>query len=178
MLFFFMFNAVKTLGTTMVAGFLSIYLVQSQGWSVEAAALVISASNLMGIFAAPLGGFFADKVGEKKWTVLTTAICATSFGIAFLIPEAIAFTAFYLGYGFFNLLSMASNSSLTAKLSPLRQRGLGFALYFLPGSIMGVLAPMVSAFIASTYGLLPIFYVATAVLMISVPVLQLGVKID
>jgi DHA2 family multidrug resistance protein len=133
---------------------------------------------MMGIFAAPLGGYFADKVGEKKWTVLTTMACAISFGIAFILPGAIAFTAFYLGYGFFNLLSMASNSSLTAKLSPSRQRGLGFALYFLPGSIMGVLAPMVSAFIASTYGLLPVFFVATAVLLISVPVLQLGVKVD
>ena len=178
MLLFFLFNAVKTLGTVMVSGFLSIYLVQSQGWSVGDAALVISASSMMGIFAAPLGGYFADKVGEKKWTVFTTSACAISFGIAFLIPGGAAFTAFYLGYGFFNLLSMASNSSLTAKLSPPRQRGLGFALYFLPGSIMGVLAPMVSAFIASTYGLLPVFFVATAVLFISVPVLQFGVKID
>jgi FSR family fosmidomycin resistance protein-like MFS transporter len=178
MLFFLVFNAVKTLGAVMVSGFLSIYLVQSQGWSVGTAALVISASSMMGIFAAPLGGYFADKVGEKKWTVLTTMACAISFGIAFILPGAIAFTAFYLGYGFFNLLSMASNSSLTAKLSPSRQRGLGFALYFLPGSIMGVLAPMVSAFIASTYGLLPVFFVATAVLLISVPVLQLGVKVD
>ncbi|MCX6648993.1 MAG: MFS transporter [Candidatus Bathyarchaeota archaeon] len=176
MLLFFVFNAVKTLGTVMVSGFLSIYLVQSQGWSIGDAALVISASSMMGIFAAPLGGYFADKVGEKKWTVLTTSACAISFGIAFLIPGGVAFTAFYLGYGFFNLLSMASNSSLTAKLSPPRQRGLGFALYFLPGSIMGVLAPIVSAFIASTYGLLPVFFVATAVLLISVPVLQLGVK--
>jgi MFS family permease len=178
MLFFFIFNAVKTLGTVMVSGFLSIYLVQSQGWSVGDAALVISASSMMGIIAAPLGGYFADKVGEKKWTVLTTSACAVSFGVAFLIPGGIAFTAFYMGYGFFNLLSMASNSSLTAKLSPPRQRGLGFALYFLPGSIMGVLAPMVSAYIASTYGLLPVFFVATAVLLISVPVLQLGVNTD
>jgi MFS family permease len=73
---------------------------------------------------------------------------------------------------------MASNSGLTAKLSPPKQRGLGFALYFLPGSIMGVLAPMVSAFIASKYGLLPIFFAAAVVLLVSVPVLYLGVKTD
>jgi MFS family permease len=178
MLFFFIFNGVKTLGTTMVAGFLSIYLVQSQGLSVSNAALVISASSMIGVLAAPLGGYFADKVGEKKWTVITTAVCGVSFGVAFLIPNSIAFTGFYIAYGFFNLLSMASNSSLTAKLSPPRQRGLGFALYFLPSNIMGVLAPMVSAYIASTYGLLPVFLVATAVLLLSVPVLQLGVKTD
>jgi hypothetical protein len=55
---------------------------------------------------------------------------------------------------------------------------LGFALYFLPGSIMGVLAPMVSAYIASTYGLLPVFFTATAVLLLCVPVLHFGVKVD
>ncbi len=178
MMFFILFNAVKTLGTVMVSSFLSLYLVQSQGWSVGDAALVISGSSMMGVVAAPLGGLFADKVGEKKWTVLTTTTCAVSIAIAFIIPGAIAFTAFYLGYGFFNFLSMASNSSLTAKLSPSRQRGLGFALYFLPGSIMGVLAPMVSAYVASTYGLLPVFFTATAVLLLCVPVLQFGVKVD
>ncbi|HIH89148.1 TPA: MFS transporter [Candidatus Bathyarchaeota archaeon] len=178
MLFFIMFNAVKTLGTVMVSGFLMLYLVQSKGWSVGDAALLISGASMMGVIAAPLGGFFADKVGEKKWTVLTTTAGAISFGVAFLVPWGFAFTAFYLGYGFFNLLSMASNSSLTAKLSPSRQRGLGFALYFLPGSIMGVLAPMVSAFIASNYGLPPVFFTATAVLLLCVPVLQFGVKVD
>jgi MFS family permease len=178
MMFFILFNAVKTLGTVMVSSFLSLYLVQSQGWSVGDAALVISGSSMMGVIAAPLGGLFADKVGEKRWTVLTTTTCAISFGLAFLIPGGVAFTAFYLGYGFFNLMSMASNSSLTAKLSPSKQRGLGFALYFLPGSIMGVLAPMVSAYVASTYGLLPVFFTATAVLLLCVPVLQFGVKVD
>lgn len=178
MLFFFVFNGVKMLATTMVAGFLSIYLVQTQGWSVSNAALVISAASMMGVFAAPLGGLFADKVGEKKWTVLTTITCAISFALAFIIPGGFAFTAFYLGYGFFNLMSMASNSSLTAKLSPSRQRGLGFALYFLPGNIMGVIAPMISAYIASTYGLLPVFFVSAAVLFIAVPILQFGVKVD
>lgn len=178
MFFFFLFNAVKTLGTVMVSSFMSLYLVQTQGWSLGDAAFVISGSSLMGILAAPLGGYFADKVGEKKWTVLTTTVCAISIGIASIMPSAIAFTAFYLSYGFFNLLSMASNSSLTAKLSPSRQRGLGFALYFLPGSIMGVLAPMVAAFIASTYGLLPVFFAATAALLICVPVLHFGINVD
>ena len=38
--------------------------------------------------------------------------------------------------------------------------------------------PMIAAFIANTYGLLPVFITATAVFMISVPILQFGVKVD
>jgi MFS transporter, FSR family, fosmidomycin resistance protein len=178
MLWFLVFQGVKTLAAGMSTAFLSIYLVQNQGWNVASESLVIGTSSLMGIIAAPLGGFFADKVGEKKWTVLTTAACAISYGLAFIFSGVITFSAFYLGYGFFTLLSMASNSSLTAKLSPIRQRGLGFALYFLPGSIMGVLAPMASAYIANTYGLETVFYAATSIFIISVPILQLGVKVD
>jgi MFS family permease len=130
----------------------------------------------MGIFAAPIGGFFADKVGEKRWTAVNVGICSVSYGLAFLVSGA--FALFYLGYGFFNLLSMASNSALTAKLSPQRQRGLGYALYFLPSSLMAAVAPIIAAFIASTYGLLPVFMAATAVFMISVPILHFGVKVD
>ena len=178
MLWFLVSNGIKTLASGMSTAFLSIYLVQNQGWNIATASLIIGTSSLMGIIAAPLGGFFADKVGEKKWTVLTTIVCAISYGLAFIFPGTIVFSVFYLGYGFFTLLSMASNSSLTAKLSPTKQRGLGFALYFLPGSIMGVLAPMASAFIANTYGLQTVFFAATAVFLLSVSILQLGVKVD
>jgi len=96
----------------------------------------------------------------------------------FWVPGMIGFSALYLSYGFFNLLGMASNSSLTAKLSPSKQRGLGFALYFLPGSIMGAIAPIIAAWIANNYGLFPVFLAASAVFFISLPILQFGVKIE
>jgi MFS family permease len=178
MLWFTVFNGVRGMGASMTGAFLSIYLVQTQGWSVESASLIFGASSLMGIVAAPLGGFLADRVGEKKWTTINVAICTVSYALAFLIPNPWTFSLFYLGYGFFNLLSMASNSSLTAKLSPTRQRGLGFALYFLPGSIMGAIAPMIAAFIANSFGLLPVFIGTVIVYAASVPIIHFGVKVD
>ncbi len=176
MFWFMVFQAARGMGASMSAAFFTIYLVENQGWSLAAASLVFGASSLMGIFAAPIGGFFADKVGEKRWTAINVGICSVSYGLAFLIPGALAL--FYLGYGFFNLLSMASNSALTAKLSPQRQRGLGYALYFLPSSLMAAVAPMIAAFIANTYGLFPIFMASTAVFMISVPILHFGVRVN
>lgn len=178
MFWFIVFNAMRGMGASMTAAFFSLYLVQSQGWSVGDASLVYGASSLVGIVAAPLGGFFADKIGEKKWTTVNVAICTVSYALAWLFPGTILFTAFFIGYGFFNLLSMASNSSLTAKLSPPRQRGLGFALYFLPGSIMGAIAPMVAAFIANSWGIFPVFLASTLVYALSVPIIHFGVKVD
>ncbi|MDP2900230.1 MAG: MFS transporter [Candidatus Bathyarchaeota archaeon] len=178
MFWFIVFNAMRGMGASMTAAFFSLYLVKSQGWNLGDATLVYGASSLVGIVAAPLGGFFADKIGEKKWTTVNVAICTISYALAWLFPGTIAFTAFFIGYGFFNLLSMASNSSLTAKLSPPRQRGLGFALYFLPGSIMGAIAPMVAAFIANTWGIFPVFIASTLVFALSVPIIHFGVKVD
>lgn len=178
MFWFIVFNAMRGMGASMTVTFFSLYLVQSQGWSLGDASLVYGAASFVGIVAAPLGGFFADKIGEKKWTTVNVAICTISFALAWLFPGTIAFTVLFIGYGFFNLLSMASNSSLTAKLSPPRQRGLGFALYFLPGSIMGAIAPMMAAFIANTWGMYPVFIASALVYALSVPIIHFGVKVD
>ncbi len=85
---------------------------------------------------------------------------------------------FYIGYGLFFFMGMASNSAIMAKLSPSGQRGMGFALYFLPGSIMGAIAPMIAAFIADTFGMYNVFMACIGVYFLAIVVLQFGVKVD
>jgi MFS family permease len=63
-----------------------------------------------------------------------------------------------------------------AQLTPSRQMGLGYGLFFLPGSIMGAVAPMIAAYIAENFGLINIFYASLAVYFISLSILQFGVK--
>ena len=146
--------------------------------SLALASLIFGTSSLMGIVAAPIGGIFAARYGEKRWTMATTVAAYVSFALAFIIPGNTLFTIFYLGYGFFNLFSMAANSAITAKLSPSKQRGLGFALYFLPGSIMGALAPMVAAFVADIWGIYNVFLTSVGVFALAWLVFTFGVKVD
>jgi MFS family permease len=73
---------------------------------------------------------------------------------------------------------MAANSAIMAKLSPSRQRGLGFALYFLPGSIMGAIAPMVAAYIADYFGIFQVFLASIGVFASAWLLFTLGVKVD
>lgn len=76
------------------------------------------------------------------------------------------------------LHSARADTSITARLSPRRQRGLGIALSFMPPSLMGTFAPLLSAYIADTVGLYPIFLIAAVVYFIGLAVFQFGVKID
>lgn len=178
LLLFLVFGALRTVASSMTITFLSLWLVNTRGLDLALASLLIGASSLVGIVAAPIGGVFASKYGEKRWIVYTLIIAYVCFALAFLIPSIWAFAAFYLGYGFFNLLGMAANSAITAKLSPSRQRGMGFALYFLPGSVMGAFAPMMAAFIADSFGIFNVFLASVCVFALAWTLFRFGVKVD
>jgi MFS family permease len=175
---FLSFGGLKTMAASMTITFLSLWLVNTRGMNLALASLIFGASSLMGIVASPLGGIFAARYGEKRWIIATSIVSYVSFALAFLIPGNIAFTVFYLGYGFFNLFSMAANSAITAKLSPSKQRGLGFALYFLPGSIMGAIAPMIAAYIADVWGIYTVFMASIGIFALAWAVFTFGVKVD
>jgi hypothetical protein len=55
---------------------------------------------------------------------------------------------------------------------------MGFALYFLPGSIMGAFAPMIAAFIADSFGIFNVFIVSSGVLAMAWVLFRFGVKVD
>ena len=178
LVFFLSFGGLRTMAASMSTTFLSLWLVNTRGMDLALSSLIFGTSSLMGIVASPLGGVLAARYGEKRWTTATTIVSYACFALAFLVPSNIAFTVFYLGYGFFNLFSMAANSAITAKLSPSKQRGLGFALYFLPGSIMGAVAPMIAAYIADLWGIYSVFLSSIGVFAVAWMVFTFGVKVD
>lgn len=178
LVFFMVYSGAKMIGSGMTNSFLNVYLVETQGWAFEYASLILGGSYIMGIIAAPVGGFLAARYGDKRWALSVLAASYGCYILAFLVGGVLPFTILYLGHGFFNFLSMAANSSMMAKLSPGRQRGLGFALYFLPGSVMGAVAPMMAAAIADNLGMYPIFIASFAAYVTAVLVLTLGVKVD
>jgi len=176
MIFFLISSGIRRFGGSMTMAFLSIYLVESRGWSLAFLGLMLGASRLMGLVAAPLGGVLAARFGEKRWAVLSLLTSYTCFLLAFLVKPVIPFIALYLSYRFFGILCMPANSSIIANLSPREQRGMGFALSFLPGSVVQAVAPLVAAFIADSIGLYPIFMVSAVAFFIGLGVLQFGVK--
>ena len=177
LLLFLVFVGIRSIGRSMVGSFLPIYMVNTKGISESLANIIYGGNTLMGLIAAPLGGALASRFGEKRWLIGVLILSYICLGLAFLVPNTIAFTALYLISGFFNFLGMAANSSIVAKLSPSSQRGLGYALFFLPGSLMGAVAPVIAAFIGEVFGLSSIFYASIVVYAVGLFVLWFGVKI-
>jgi len=175
---FLIFGALRTAAANMTTTFLNIWLVETRGLDLAIASLVFGASSLMGIVAAPLGGVFAARYGDKRWITYTLAVAYIFFALAFLVPGNWSFAAFYLGYGFFHLLGMGANSAISAKLSPSRQRGMGFALYFLPGSIVGAFAPMIAAYVADVFGVFNVFMTSVCIFAVTWVLFRFGVKVD
>jgi MFS family permease len=174
---FLVFIGIRMIATSMSQSFIALYLVDDRGLSTSLSSLIIGLNTLVGVLAAPLGGFWAVRFGEKRWLLMVYALAYACFGLAFVVPSNTVFVILYLGYGFFSFLGMAANSAIMAKLSPGRQRGLAFALFFLPGSIMGAVAPLMAASIAEAFGLISIFFVSTATFFLALVVLKFGVRV-
>lgn len=177
LILFLAFIGVRMVASSMSQSFIALYLVESRGLSESLSSFVIGSTTLVGIVASPLGGYLAVRFGEKRWLLTALSLAYASFGLAFLLPNNWIFIALYLTYGFLNVLGMAANSAIMAKLSPGRQRGLAYALFFLPGSIMGAVAPIIAASIAEAFTLTSIFYASTAVFFLSLGVLRFGVRV-
>lgn len=178
MIVFLLSGTIRRFGGGLTTGFLAIWLVESQGWTISQIGVMLSASSLMGIIASPLGGELCSRFGVKRWLVGTLLVSYFCFVMAILLKGFWPFMVFYLAQRFFGILGMPANMTMTARLSPPRQRGVGFALSSIPNTIVGPIASIAAAYIADFYGLYPIFIVTAVTYFIGLGVLQLGVKVE
>jgi MFS family permease len=174
---FLIFSALRMVGGSMISTFLVLYLQDMRGLDIAYASFIASSSTLSGLISAPIGGYMAARFGEKKWLLYALGTGYTSLAVSLLFPYVSWFVPFFIIYGFCNTLAMAARSSIMAKLSPSRQRGLGYAIFFLPGSIMGAIAPIIAGFVAATYGFNAIFYLVIAIYALAITIMKFLVKI-
>jgi len=139
---------------------------------------MFGASSVLGLAASPIGGYMAGRLGDKRWAVLSMGVGYLFYVAAFFTKGVLPFMALYLLYRFCGILGMPATASLTAMLSPPRQIGMGYAISFLPQSMVSVVAPVVAAYIADVFGLFPIFTVGFIVMFVGLALLQFGVRAE
>ena len=175
---FLAYQATRMVATSMIGTFLVLYLQDVRGMSLTVATFITSTNTLTGLIAAPLGGYLAARFGEKKWLQTSLLGAFTVLAIAFQIPNNTLFMALYVLYGFGNTLGMAGRSAIMAKLTPSKQRGLGYSLFFLPGSIIGAITPVAAGYVADLMGFQTIFNFAVVVNFVALGILRFAVKVD
>jgi MFS family permease len=178
LLMFLSYSALRMMGSSMISNFIVLYLQDIRHLDLALASLIASGTMLFGFIAAPIGGFMAARFGEKRWILGTFSLGCILLAASIFVPNAALFTILYIGYGLCNNLGMAGRSSIMAILSPKGQRGLGFALFFLPGSIMGAVAPAIAGYVAQNFGFNTIFYLSLVVYTLAIGVLKFLVKVE
>jgi MFS family permease len=163
---------VRSFGAQALSPYMTSYFSDVRGMPIGLSTILFGLVSTMGLLSAPIGGYFADKLGEKKWLTITfigTLIAIT--GVA--LSSSIYFLAtFYLLNGFFQFAGMAANSSLVARFTPKSRRGLGYGLFFLPTNLVGSVSPLVSSVIVSNFGIWYVFPLAFGVYVVATLLLQ------
>ena len=178
MMFLLLSGTIRRFGGGLTAGFLSIWLAEAQGWTIGQIGIMLGISSLMGIVASPLGGELAARIGEKRWFSGTLLASYAFFALAFLAKGFWPFFILFIIHRFFGILSMPANMTLTARFSPLKQRGVGFALSSIPMNVAMPVAALAAAYIADTYGYYPIFLTTAVIYFIGLAIFHVGVRIE
>jgi len=164
--------AVNSMGRQIVSTLTSPYVVLARGFTVQEASYIMGAMSLTGIIAAPIGGMFADKLGEKRWLTITMTSTILAL-LAFIRTETIATLLLCaVVYGYLVYSGMGATAALISYFTPTSRRGLGYALFFLPSYIVGAVAPVVGTTLAESYGIFTSFFLAVAFMAAAVIVLQ------
>jgi MFS family permease len=177
MILFLVHRALRAMAYSMSQTFMALYLVNERGFSGTAASTLIGLTTLVGIGGAVVGGFFTVKYGEKRWLLAMLSLAYVCYSLAIFVPSNAVFSFLFLSYGLLRLLGMAATAGIMARLSPGKQRGVAYALYFLPGSIMGAVAPLIAASIGDAFGLVAILYTTIVLYCLSLGMLQFGVRL-
>jgi MFS family permease len=175
---FLLFRTLTSMGGSMISSFIVLYLQDVRGLDLALASFIASARMLSGLVAAPIGGFLAFRFGEKRWLMFASIISYLSFGFSLLSKNVVLFVILYFLYGFCGTLAMASRTSIMARLSPGKQRGLGYSLFFLPSSLIGAVAPALAGLVAELFGFNTVFYIALGSYVFSLVILKFLVKVD
>jgi MFS family permease len=178
MLYLLLSGTVRRFGGGLTTGFLSIWLVETQGWTVGQVGIMLGISSLLGIIASPLGGELASRFGEKNWFSGTLFCNYVLFASAFFVKGFWLFFILYIVSQFFGILGMPASMTLTARFSPRKQRGVGFALSSVPLNVVMPVAALAAAYIADAFGLYYIFLTTIVIYFIGLAIFHFGVRIE
>ncbi|NQT08624.1 MFS transporter [Candidatus Bathyarchaeota archaeon] len=176
LLTFLVYTAMRTMAMQMIGPFMPIFMVDEKGFTVNQMGLIYSSLSISGLISAPLGGVFASRFGSKRWLATTISISTVLLGLVAVAPGGWPFVVAYMVYGFSGTLGMAARSDIIARLTPRNQRGLGYSLLFLPGSIMGAISPLVSAKLIEVLGFSQLFPIAIGISVVSILILIFAIK--
>jgi len=121
---------VNSIGHQALSAYMTVYLVSIRKLSESAASLLYGLNPFIGILGSLIGGYLGDRLGNKRW------ISAAYMGriliyIGIWLGPLGMLVAVYLTGGFFAGSTLGPLTSLVARFSPKKRRGLAYTVFML-----------------------------------------------
>jgi len=127
-----------------VSSYLSLYAVDELGVSETAAAMLMSIAPAVGLFAAPVGGYLADRFGSMPVLLTVSFLAVPLVYLLGMASNIITLAVLMLAIGAVSTTRMPTSESYIAGNTPERRRATVLGIYFFAGTeVSGLLTPLI-----------------------------------
>jgi MFS family permease len=152
--------------TQSVAAYYALYLVDHFRLTAPAAAALMSITPAIGVLAAPLGGYFADRFGGTSVIIIASLLAGPLLFMMKVVPDVPFFIVILLLIGMVNMTRMPTSESFLVNNIPPHRRSTILGIYYFAGAeTSGVLTPFVGKLI-DTSGFDMVFTIASISIII------------
>lgn len=131
-----------------VSAYLSLYAVDEMGVSEALAAMLMAITPAVGFFAAPVGGYLADRFGSMPVLLVISFLAIPLVYLLGMVTSIITFVVLMVAIGIVSTTRMPTSESYIAGNTPKRRRATVLGLYFFAGTeVSGLLTPVVGTLI-------------------------------
>lgn len=123
-----------------VSAYLSLYATDVLLVPDETAAMLMSITPAIGLFAAPLGGYLSDRFGSIRVILSVSYISAPLIYLLGISPNVTALAVLMIALGFISNTRMPTSESYISSNTPEHRRATVLGIYYFAGT--GVSAPL------------------------------------
>jgi predicted MFS family arabinose efflux permease len=151
---------VLTVGSAMiiqsVGAYYSMYAADKLGVNKSMVVLLMAISPFVGMFAAPLGGYLADRLGAVPVVIISCLIAGPLLYVVSLVPNGWFFAPVLVAIGMVNMARAPSAETYFVTRVPAKRRATILGIYFFAGAeLAGLMTPLVGRLI-DKYGFSPV----------------------
>jgi len=152
--------------TQSVGAYYSLYLVDHFGLPAPTAAALMSIAPAVGAFAAPLGGYLADRFGSMPVLIIASLFASPILYTMRIVPTVVLFAALLLLMGVVNMTRMPTSESYIVNNTPPHRRSTILGIYFFAGAETSGLVTPVMGYLIDTRGFNAVFTIASISLLV------------
>lgn len=151
-------SAFRTMTQTGLLTFLPVYLAYELDYSPFVVGVCMSAMQVAGFAASPIGGHLSDKMGRKRIVMSSMVLTCVMIVFMALAGKSVTFVLFIALVGFFLYAMRPVLQAWAVEATPRELAGSGVGLQFGIQHIGASIAPALFGMIADAYDIYTAFY--------------------